>query len=131
VDLKGSPLVLQKIIKDVDVELLRWLLAWNFVVPERHLVNFNSRNVLIKSILNKTTEYLLYKFLFYGNNAGTQHRKKGMYAYIINHCARINIKIIALEFYEAIQNDIVNDIKVTLVHGEGFRETEISTSCIR
>lgn len=84
-----------------------------------------------RTILNKTTEYLLYKFLFYGNNAGTQHRKKGMYAYIINHCARINIKIIALEFYEAIQNDIVNDIKVTLVHGEGFRETEISTSCIR
>lgn len=82
-------------------------------------------------IMNITTQYLLYEFLFYGNNAGKQHRKKGIYAYIIIHCARIHITIIALEFYEAIQNGIANDFKVTLVHSKGCRETEISRSCIR
>jgi hypothetical protein len=44
-DLEGSETVLQLLIENVEVKLLRWLLTRNFVVPEQNLVNFNSRNV--------------------------------------------------------------------------------------
>lgn len=56
--------------------------------------------------------------------------KRNVCVHYLSLCQNTH-KIIALEFYEAIQNGIANDIKITLVHGEGCRETEISTSCIR